>query len=75
MLVGNKKDLTQERQVSEEEGRVLADKFRVPFVETSAKTNENVSEAFFLLVRQINKFRDAHPTKKKKTSKGPCTIL
>lgn len=36
---------------------VYSEKFKVPFVETSAKTNENVSEAFFLLVRQINKYR------------------
>src|SRR5688500_13212784 len=80
VLVGNKKDLVHERQVSEDEGKILAgklglhfnptqflsEKFRAPFVETSVKTNENVSEAFYLLVRQINKYREAHPSKKKK---------
>jgi GTPase KRas protein len=75
VLVGNKKDLNSERQVSEEEGKQLAEKFKIPFVETSAKTNENVSEAFFLLVRQINKYRDAHPSKKKKTKGGKCAII
>jgi small GTP-binding protein len=74
VLVGNKKDLTNERAVSEDEGKALAEKFKVPFVETSAKTNENVSEVFILLVRQIKKFRDAHPKQNKKKSKG-CNLL
>lgn len=79
VLAGNKKDLTAERQVSEQEGKELAEKFNVPFLETSAKTNENVNEVFFTLVRQINKWRKDHPDKSKKGrdsgSKKKCTIL
>eukprot|EP01119_Soliformovum_irregulare_P012206 TRINITY_DN3156_c0_g1_i1.p1 TRINITY_DN3156_c0_g1~~TRINITY_DN3156_c0_g1_i1.p1 ORF type:complete len:188 (+),score=30.87 TRINITY_DN3156_c0_g1_i1:72-635(+) len=75
VLVGNKKDLQSERQVSEEEGKGLADKFKVPFIETSAKTNDNVAEGFHRLVKQINTFRDAHPQKKTKARRGPCLIL
>ena len=41
ILVGNKLDLHQERAVSTEEGRKLAESWnRAPFLETSAKQNE-----------------------------------
>jgi len=78
VLAANKKDLASERQVSEQEGKDLADKFGIPFLETSAKTNENVNEVFFTLVRQINKWRKDHPEKTKKgrePGKKKCTIL
>ena len=41
MLVGNKIDLIEKRQVSVEEGREMAGKFNMLFMETSAKSNEN----------------------------------
>jgi len=75
VLVGNKKDLADERQVPTDEGKTLAEKFGTPFVETSAKTNENISDAFFALVRQINKYRLAHPAKTKKEKKGKCSLI
>lgn len=40
VLVGNKTDLHQERTVSTEEGRKLAESWRAAFLETSAKQNE-----------------------------------
>lgn len=40
VLVGNKTDLHQERTVSTEEGKKLADSWRAAFLETSAKQNE-----------------------------------
>jgi len=75
LLIGNKKDLEEERQVPESEGRELAEKFKVSFIETSAKTNINVNEAFAEIVRTIGRFRAAHPTKKPQKKKGGCTIL
>ena len=50
-LVGNKVDLVDERQVSEAEGQALADKYKIPFIETSAKTAYNITEAFAKLIR------------------------
>jgi len=73
ILVANKCDLEKERAVTQDEGRGLANKFGIPFLETSAKTNQNIDEVFFTLVRQINKWRDAHPDVKKK--KGKCSLL
>ena len=46
LLVGNKSDLRGERTVGTDEGQQLADKLRIPFVEMSAKTGENVLTAF-----------------------------
>eukprot|EP00055_Hartaetosiga_balthica_P015701 m.94740 g.94740 ORF g.94740 m.94740 type:complete len:947 (+) comp8930_c0_seq3:146-2986(+) len=47
VLVGNKADLSQQRQVSAEEGARTALEFGCPFVETSAKDGINVQEAFY----------------------------
>ena len=42
VLVGNKKDLDAEREVSYDEGLEFARKNKLIFFETSAKTAENV---------------------------------
>ena len=46
ILVGNKSDLIDKRQVSKEKGKQLADSYGIPFVETSAKNNENIEKLF-----------------------------
>ncbi|EPY31614.1 Rab family, other [Strigomonas culicis] len=46
MLIGNKSDLDSKRQVSKEDGQSFADKHGLVFMETSAKSAENVDEAF-----------------------------
>jgi len=46
ILVGNKSDLDSKRQVSTEEGERFAKENGLIFMETSAKTAENVEEAF-----------------------------
>lgn len=46
MLVANKLDLEAERVVQEREGRALANKHDIPFLEVSAKTGENVGDIF-----------------------------
>jgi len=53
ILIGNKCDWNDKRSVSLEAGKQLADEFGLRFLETSAKANEGVEEAFFTLARDI----------------------
>ncbi|EPS59105.1 hypothetical protein M569_15709, partial [Genlisea aurea] len=46
MLVGNKVDRENERTVSREEGMALAKELGSSFLESSAKTRENVEQCF-----------------------------
>ena len=81
VLVANKCDLSEERVVSTEEGRDLAAKFKCGFIEVSAKTNANVNEAFYELVRLINKWREKNPkvggnkNGGNKKSKDGCVLM
>ena len=58
VLVGNKSDLADKRQVSTEEGRELAEKYEMKFYETSAKIGENVNDIFYDSVDEIAKKMD-----------------
>ena len=53
ILVGNKCDLDEKRQVSYEQGKEFADTYGMKFIETSAKTNNNVQEAFYTMTKEI----------------------
>ncbi|KAH3767127.1 GTPase Ryh1 [Pelomyxa schiedti] len=46
VLVGNKTDLSEKRQVSIEEGEQKAKEFQTIFLETSAKANYNIKQLF-----------------------------
>lgn len=55
ILVGNKIDLKENRVVSTEEGEALSQKLKLTYIETSAKTGENINDAFRMLALQIIK--------------------
>jgi len=56
VVVGNKSDLRPEqRQVTAEDGKKLADNFQCAFTEASARYDENVVKAFELMIGQIEK--------------------
>ena len=53
ILVGNKVDLNSSRVVSIEEGMELAKELGIYYMETSAKTNENIYDVFEWIALQI----------------------
>lgn len=55
VIVANKLDLFNEREVSTMEGVALAREFDSPFYEASAANRINVEDAFNSLIRQIRK--------------------
>jgi len=59
MLVGNKCDKHYEREVTKEEGLQMARTFDCEFLETSAKTSQNVERLFTTLVRLLRSSRDS----------------
>lgn len=64
IIVGNKSDLRPEqRQVTTEMGRQLADRFKCGFTEASARYNENVVKSFELMIAEIEKSQNpSEPT-------------
>ena len=52
-LVGNKIDKTENRKVSTEEGAKLAQEYKLPFYEGSAKSGENIEDIFNALYKKI----------------------
>ena len=77
MLVGNKCDLAAKRQVSRKEGEALASEWGCCYIETSAKTKENVNDAYLKILRLIRDKKAAdgsHNTKSRNKSRK-CTIL
>lgn len=55
ILIGNKCDWEEKRQVSTEQGQALANELGIPFMEVSAKTNINIEKAFYSLASDIKK--------------------
>jgi Ras-related protein Rab-8A len=53
ILIGNKCDLVEKKVVDTQRGQQLADSYNIKFLETSAKNNLNVEEAFFSIARDI----------------------
>jgi len=58
LLVGNKADLIEERQVSEDAAQKFAEKLGIHSLETSAKTATNVEAAFLTIAKELIKMRE-----------------
>lgn len=70
VLVGNKTDLHQERAVTFDEGKKLAETWKATFLETSAKQNESVDDIFLQLLQHIEKDNNGSNPQ----SKSSCII-
>ena len=57
ILVGCKSDSTY-KSVKEDQGKSLAKEHNIPFFETSAKTNTNVTEIFEFLANKILRYKE-----------------
>ena len=53
VILGNKSDLNESRQVSTNDGMKKAEMFKTAFMETSALNGENIGEAFEELIEEI----------------------
>ena len=74
LLVGNKQDLENERQVNYSEAKEMADKWGIEYIETSAKTNFNCKEAFEMLAQEIVQKKGKNSGKGGK-SRTCCNII
>eukprot|EP01103_Thecamoeba_quadrilineata_P003330 TRINITY_DN13121_c0_g1_i1.p1 TRINITY_DN13121_c0_g1~~TRINITY_DN13121_c0_g1_i1.p1 ORF type:complete len:185 (-),score=31.11 TRINITY_DN13121_c0_g1_i1:69-623(-) len=70
VLLGNKCDLDKERQISTQEGLATAAEWSCGFVESSAKLNSNIDDAFIKLIVEVEKSSSPDPVEEKK-----CCIL
>ena len=76
ILVGNKCDLEEDRQVSWAEGEELASLFGCSMFETSAKDCINIEESFSDLVRETRKNYPARSKfSRKNKGKGACSLF
>jgi len=53
LLVGNKNDMVDKKQVETDTAKEFADSISIPFLETSAKEATNVEQAFLTMAKQI----------------------
>ncbi|KAI9359518.1 small GTPase superfamily [Pilaira anomala] len=74
ILVGNKVDLAHLRKVPATEAQSLASEWHCPYVETSAKTRQNVEDVYTMLMRQIRD-RKAKQQQSSSPDKDSCCVI
>ena len=70
ILIGNKCDLTDDREITSDEGKAFALRNGMEFMETSAKMNTNVSEAFETLGKLMIEFNSKSNTTSQKNNQN-----
>ena len=66
MLVANKTDLVRSRVVKEEEGKILADRYNVIYMETSTVINYNIDEMLVRTVKEVQEVINRKQSRKMK---------
>ena len=69
VLIGNKVDLEDKRVITYNQGKEFADTYGLKYIETSAKKNLNVNEAFETLGRELMTASDDKRITKQKQNK------
>ena len=69
VLIGNKSDLEDKRVITYNQGKDFADTYGLKFIETSAKKNLNVNEAFETLGRELMQASEDKKITKQKQNK------
>ncbi|KAG0050973.1 Ras GTPase ras2 [Linnemannia elongata] len=76
ILVGNKSDKSVEREVTHDEGALMAASLNCGFVETSAKDCVKIERSFYNVVRMIRQARGAEvPRQPRRRRRRVCAIL
>ncbi|XP_015571670.1 ras-related protein RHN1 isoform X2 [Ricinus communis] len=70
-LAANKVDLGDKRKVASEEGEQYAKENGLVFLETSAKTAQNVNELFYEIAKKLAKAAPSRPTGMKLQNRQP----
>ena len=71
VLVGNKIDKIEEREVKKVEGEDLAEELKLPFYECSALTGENINNVFLGLARKLVETKEKVENRGEKLTKVP----
>ena len=71
VLVGNKIDKIEEREVKKVEGEDLAEELKLPFYECSALTGENINNVFLGLARKLVETKEKVENRGEKLTKAP----
>jgi Ras family protein len=72
VIVGNKSDMRPEqRQVTKDQGKALAEEFKCAWIETSARFDENVAKAFELVIVEIEKAQNPDES----PQNGKCQVM
>jgi Ras-related protein Rab-1A len=74
ILIGNKSDLEDEREVDTEMAREFAESEGMTYIETSAKNADNVNEAFLSMTREIFDTVGTGSTALRNDVVKPCTL-
>jgi len=72
MLVGNKTDLKQNREVSSEEAKRFAQKSNLLYIETSALDGENIKDSFHQTISEI--YNKRKPKEQKGSDEDPSKM-
>lgn len=79
ILVGNKVDLANQRNVSQREAFDYAARKNIEYIETSAKTNHNVQQVFYKMAKAVVDMKHANTQpqiqQNKSRDDGCCCVL